>query len=124
MEGRHFGIRKHLFDYDSVIDKQRQSIYKRRDQILHTIHDIQSQENLTKNPVIDHIVDLVQPSITDFIQTQQTLNIDKDELIELIKKEYNLTGDHAHFTDSLYHTSAQHIAAHVVNHIAEGKTVL
>ena len=34
MEGRHFGIRKHLFDYDSVINKQRQAIYKKRDDIL------------------------------------------------------------------------------------------
>ncbi len=124
MEGRHFGIRKHLFDYDSVIDRQRQSIYKRRDQILHTLHDLQSQETLTSNPVIDHIVDLIQPSISDFIQTQQTLNIDKEELIELIKKEYNLTENNTHFNDSLYHTSAQHIAAHVINHIAEGKIVL
>ena len=34
MEGRHFGTRKHLFDYDSVINKQRQAIYKKRDDIL------------------------------------------------------------------------------------------
>jgi preprotein translocase subunit SecA len=34
MEGWHFGTRKHLFDYDSVINKQRQAIYKKRDDIL------------------------------------------------------------------------------------------
>ncbi len=34
MEGWHFGIRKHLFDYDSVINKQRTSIYGKRDEIL------------------------------------------------------------------------------------------
>jgi preprotein translocase subunit SecA len=39
MEGRHFSIRKHLFDYDSVIDKQRQAIYHKRDEI------IESEEN-------------------------------------------------------------------------------
>lgn len=33
MEGWHFGIRKHLFEYDSVIDKQRTRIYAKRDQI-------------------------------------------------------------------------------------------
>jgi preprotein translocase subunit SecA len=31
MEAMHFSIRKHLFDYDSVIDKQRQRIYHKRD---------------------------------------------------------------------------------------------
>lgn len=34
MEWWHFSIRKHLFDYDSVINKQRIIIYKKRDQIL------------------------------------------------------------------------------------------
>jgi preprotein translocase subunit SecA len=34
MEGRNFGIRKHVFDYDSVINKQRQAIYRKRDDIL------------------------------------------------------------------------------------------
>jgi preprotein translocase subunit SecA len=34
MEGYYFGIRKHLFDYDSVINKQRERIYAKRDEIL------------------------------------------------------------------------------------------
>ncbi|HCB51201.1 TPA: hypothetical protein DEP21_01270 [Patescibacteria group bacterium] len=34
MEARHFGTRKHVFEYDSVINKQRQAIYKKRDEIL------------------------------------------------------------------------------------------
>ena len=34
MEGRHFGIRKQLFEYDTVINKQRARIYAKRDEIL------------------------------------------------------------------------------------------
>ncbi len=34
MEGWNFSIRKHLFDYDSVINKQRQRIYTKRDEML------------------------------------------------------------------------------------------
>ena len=34
MEWRHYGIRKHLFEYDSVINKQRHNIYIKRDTIL------------------------------------------------------------------------------------------
>jgi preprotein translocase subunit SecA len=34
MEAWNFSIRKHLFDYDSVIDKQRKRIYSKRDEIL------------------------------------------------------------------------------------------
>ena len=39
MEARHFVTRKHLFDYDSVINKQRQTVYKKRDEILESEHD-------------------------------------------------------------------------------------
>ena len=34
IEAWNFSIRKHLFDYDSVIDKQRHQIYAKRDQII------------------------------------------------------------------------------------------
>jgi preprotein translocase subunit SecA len=34
MEAWHYSIRKHLYDYDSVIDKQRKKVYTKRDQIL------------------------------------------------------------------------------------------
>ena len=42
MEARNFGIRKHLFDYDSVIDKQRQKIQHKRDEIL---FELDKEEN-------------------------------------------------------------------------------
>jgi preprotein translocase subunit SecA len=34
MEARHFSTRKHLFEYDSVLNAQRQKIYRKRDEIL------------------------------------------------------------------------------------------
>ncbi|MFH1171558.1 MAG: preprotein translocase subunit SecA [bacterium] len=36
VEGHNFDIRKHLVEYDDVINKHREVIYKRRKQILHT----------------------------------------------------------------------------------------
>ena len=70
MEGRHFSTRKHLFDYDSVIDKQRQSIYGRRDNILQTLHDIYhpndnklDHKTQQVDTLITHITDLVQGSV-------------------------------------------------------------
>lgn len=47
MEGWNFSIRKHLFDYDSVINKQRQRIYAKRDEML-------SLESKTPNYIILH----------------------------------------------------------------------
>jgi preprotein translocase subunit SecA len=35
VEGANFDLRKHLLDYDDVLNKQRAAIYRRRDQMLH-----------------------------------------------------------------------------------------
>lgn len=45
MEGRHYSSRKHLFDYDSVINKQRERIYAKRDAILEQ-QEVGAQEDL------------------------------------------------------------------------------
>ncbi len=39
MEWYNFGIRKHLFEYDNVVNKQRINIYNKRDQILTSVFD-------------------------------------------------------------------------------------
>jgi preprotein translocase subunit SecA len=126
MEGRHFGIRKHLFDYDSVIDKQRQSIYGRRDSILQALHVIYhpESEEKTDSSVIDSIINLIQQSVEDFIITQQTLGTSQDELIELINKEYGLQIESSHIKKSLYNESTQHISAHIISQLNDAKEIL
>lgn len=39
MEWHNFSIRKHLFDYDNVANKQRMKVYQKRDEILHRTSD-------------------------------------------------------------------------------------
>jgi len=78
MEGRHFGIRKHLFDYDSVIDKQRQSVYKKRDTILTTLeHQMNENEKIVTTDidttVLDSIVEFIEPTVIKFLENQRVL---------------------------------------------------
>jgi preprotein translocase subunit SecA len=78
MEGRHFGIRKHLFDYDSVIDKQRQSVYKKRDTILTTLeHQMNENEKIVTtdidSTVLDSIVEFIEPTVIKFLENQRVL---------------------------------------------------
>ena len=126
MEGRHFGTRKHLFDYDSVIDKQRHSIYARRDAILDALHNMNHQLEAREGQktVVDSVIDLIQASVEDFLVTQQTLWTSKEELIELINKEYGLNLETSHITSSLYNQSAQHITAHIISKLENGKELL
>lgn len=93
MEGRHFGIRKHLFDYDSVIDKQRQSVYKKRDNILSTLENQISQQEgkkteLSDTKVLDSIIEFIEPTIKKFLENQQVLGTSGEELTETINKEF------------------------------------
>ncbi len=126
MEWRHFGIRKHLFDYDSVIDKQRQSIYTRRDGILHAVQDSYNTNQTEKNisPVLNNIISLIEKSVKDFVTMQYTLWVSEDELIELINKEYGLILNSWHVKSSLYNESIQHISAHIISKLNDAKIIL
>ncbi len=72
MEGRHYGIRKQLFEYDSVINKQRSRIYAKRDEILEIeTSQVDNMESINNNDAVQ-IVDEVQtfiPEIVDEVTT-------------------------------------------------------
>ena len=92
MEAWHFGIRKHLFDYDSVIDKQRQRIYSKRDQILASELDDEIKKTFvqeTKEDLINNITMLVSVKISEAKNLKQT-NI---EFLEIFAKEFNIKLD-------------------------------
>ncbi|MEI7562898.1 MAG: hypothetical protein WCJ39_04260 [bacterium] len=58
IEGWNFGTRKHLFDYDSVIDKQRQSVYRKRDEILLSEHDLALKTSFVRDMQEDLLRDI------------------------------------------------------------------
>jgi len=92
LEARHFGIRKHLFDYDTVIDKQRQRIYKKRDQILGSELD-EEQKKLfvkeTKEDLINNISMIIETKILETKRLKQN-NI---QFLETFVKEFNIKLD-------------------------------
>lgn len=92
MEARHFSIRKHLFDYDSVIDKQRQRIYKKRDEIIESELDDTLKADFvkqSKKDFLDNIAMIVNVKINEAKNLKQT-NI---EFLEALIKEFNLKTD-------------------------------
>jgi len=92
IEAWHFGIRKHLFDYDSVVDKQRQRIYTKRDQIIESELDeklkkefvLETRENLIRN-----ITMLVSVKISEAKNLKQT-NV---EFLDAFIKEFSIKLD-------------------------------
>jgi preprotein translocase subunit SecA len=56
VEGRNYGIRKHLLEYDDVMNQQREIVYDRRNFALHE-EDISSEVLEILNEFIDEIID-------------------------------------------------------------------
>jgi preprotein translocase subunit SecA len=92
IEARHFSIRKHLFDYDSVIDKQRQRIYRKRDDIIASELDEDLKKEFikyTKKDLRDNIDLIVNVKINEAKNLKQN-NI---EFLEALIKEFNIKLD-------------------------------
>ena len=64
VEGYNFDIRKHLVEYDDVINKQRELIYKKRNDILKLINNerVENYDNLT-----DYIFELINNEISEVV---------------------------------------------------------
>jgi len=96
MEGWHFGIRKHLFDYDSVINKQRQAIYKKRDDILASETDQELRKYLVeqiKLEIEENMSDIVHQQIINAKALGQSIA----QLLRVMDKEFSLKLDHKQF---------------------------
>jgi len=90
MEWRHFSIRKHLFDYDNVINKQRQRIYWTRDEIIFS----EMEEEKKKKYLIhakQQILDNIEIIIKKQIETAKTVKQNITDFLDTIQKEMNFT---------------------------------
>jgi len=83
VEGYHFDIRKHLLEYDDVMNKQREVIYRQRREVL-------EGRNL-KSIIEDMIKDLVDRVSAEFARDRvPSEEWDWDELIERMVELFNL----------------------------------
>lgn len=73
MEWYNFGIRKHLFEYDNVVNKQRMNIYSKRDWVL--------------NLLFDKDFELIDSEIRSFISVITTHHFDKLSSMEWYETE-------------------------------------
>jgi preprotein translocase subunit SecA len=89
MEARNFSIRKHLFDYDSVIDKQRKRIYSKRDEILESELEENKKEIFVNNMMLEiktNIYEIVNSQILD----AQRMNQTNEDLLATMEKQFGL----------------------------------
>ncbi len=94
MEAWHFSTRKHLFDYDSIIDKQRQRVYHKRDLILDSEDTIEIQKQFVEAGIQEFEKNLAF-IIDQKIAEAKTLEQSKNDLIVSLVKELSLQLDDA-----------------------------
>src|SRR5262245_9044409 len=103
VEGRNFDIRKNLLEYDDVMNEQRKTVYKVRQQLLIGIYtpEIVDEEGkatgkMREIETLDRIVDEVKPAIDDMLLSQGTPmpkpgeEVKRPKKVEEIKELYDL----------------------------------
>ena len=95
VEGRNFDIRKHLLDYDDVLNKQREVIYKKRREFL------AGGENLKENlyEMADEVIaDLVFDTIPEKGRPEEA---DLNDLKESVHGSFNIQIDTGELADTV-----------------------
>ncbi len=106
IEWWYFGIRKHLFDYDSVVDKQRKRVYHIRDEILMSEDDEEMQKKYVESFEDEFLTEsknIVLTQITSAENTGQSVS----DLLILLNKEFGLNitqPEHAELSKLDYET--------------------
>ncbi|MCL7486998.1 MAG: preprotein translocase subunit SecA [Desulfobulbaceae bacterium] len=83
VEGYHFDIRKHLLEYDDVMNKQREVIYRQRREVL---------EGTDLRPIVDDMInDLVDRVVAEFARDKvPSEDWDWDEIAARMAELFNL----------------------------------
>ena len=112
VEGHHFDIRKHLLEYDDVMNQQRKVIYKRRRSILNG--------EIIKPIVLEFIQffadDLVVAHTPDQSRKETAFDWDIDAVIKNAKSELNLNLRKDEFPE---HLNPESIKDHITNKCLE-----
>jgi len=92
IEAWHFSTRKHLFDYDSVIDKQRKRIYFTRDSIIEANEDEEKKSEWLKTAKQQFMLDS-QEILNTQISTAEATWQSVWDLLLILNKEFWLEID-------------------------------
>ena len=107
VEGNNFDTRKHLLEYDDVINNQRMIIYGRRNQIL----DSESIHSITLEHIKNHISNIVNSHLVD---SNKLTGLDVTEILEtvnenLLKNDLSVDELEELDSESLIETIYEHV---------------
>ncbi len=85
LEGHNFDIRKHLVEYDDVMNKQREAIYKMRQEILENAESEDKEKQIkNRERIFDMIKDEIQDVVYFHTQDEDKRKWNLDEIYEVV----------------------------------------
>jgi preprotein translocase subunit SecA len=95
VEGHNFDIRKHLVEYDDVINKHRQVVYSSRQQLLEIFSDKEKQSERTSQDIVLEYIGQEIESVVSFhtLGEKNTGDFDPKEILETIKSIFALSSN-------------------------------
>lgn len=112
VEGYHFDIRKHLLEYDDVLNKQREVIYKLRSKIMHA-------ENI-ESEVLEVIPDIVEEIIIQRANEKEPVHDwDVRGMFSEFNRIFGLNLNDAAFVQAQQGHGRQSLAQEIFDHICE-----
>ncbi|MFW5685592.1 MAG: preprotein translocase subunit SecA [Spirochaetota bacterium] len=112
VEERNFDIRKHLLEYDDVLNEQRKYIYDQRDAIL--------QDGALRERVLSTARDLISDTLADVREPGDATDARIGELIDFLRERLYYTPDLE--PESLVRTSAQQIEDRLIEEMSSDVT--
>ncbi len=94
VEGHNFDIRKHLVEYDDVINKHRQVIYKTRQEIIEMFAGEASESQKTKELILEYVSKELEQVVSFHTLTQKSVgDFNPQEIIQTLLTIFPLTAD-------------------------------
>ncbi|MFA6307650.1 MAG: preprotein translocase subunit SecA [Patescibacteria group bacterium] len=92
VEGHNFDIRKHLVEYDDIINKHRQVVYGSRQQLLEIFSDKEHKSERTSQDIVLEYVNKEIENVVSFhtLSGKNTSDFDPKEILETIKSIFLL----------------------------------
>jgi len=90
VEGNNFDIRKHLVEYDDVLNKQRNVIYKKRQEIIKLSSGQSLPNGLSSQSTKDLVLEMINKEIEQLV-TFHSAASDQQEIIESLNTIFPLT---------------------------------
>lgn len=88
VEGRNFDIRRHVVQYDDVMNKHREIIYVRRQRILDRLKDAQDAQDAKENPlhkdIVESLINEAHAIVDNNATTEDSEHWDTKEMSETV----------------------------------------